>query len=667
MKRFAKVVVGLPVEGPFDYSIPDELVDFAAIGKRVWVPFKTRELVGYIVGLSDKTVLKQTRPIHSIIDEEPILDKELLELTKWISQYYFCSWGEAIQAVIPGGLKKGKSNIKQRKPSAIGQFKPTRDLKPTVQQDRALRAICNDLNTNTHHVYLLHGITGSGKTEVYLQAIGSALAQGRSSIVLVPEISLTPQAVERFKSRFQEEVAILHSRLTAGERFTEWKKIKEQKARIVVGARSAIFAPLKNIGLIVVDEEHENTYKQQDIPRYHARDVAIYRAKLSKAVVILGSATPSLESYYKAEKNIYKLARLTERIKEKDLPKVEIIDMKNEYNLKKFSIFSKILEENVRDILERGLQAILFLNRRGFSTYMHCKKCGFVLKCKNCSTTLTYHFCDKKLICHWCNYKIAPPHMCPECKSAHINYFGMGTEKVESEMHRLFLDTKIERMDTDTTRKRGSHEKILKDFQKGKIQLLIGTQMIAKGLDYPKVALVGVVSADTALHIPDFRSDERTFSLLTQVAGRAGRGHVQGKVIVQTYTPKHYCIAAASRHDYAEFYKKEILQRKSLKLPPFTHIICITVKGRNHDKTSKEASNFASLLRSVVAKAKSINKKIHITGPAPAIIPRLKMHYRWNVFIRAKDVKDARFYLKQTLKQCPRYSGVRLTIDVDPT
>jgi primosomal protein N' (replication factor Y) len=657
-KIYIDVVFGLPIKGPFTYEAPLGLADGVSVGKRVWAPFGNRRLVGYIVGLSDTPKIKKIKCIYSIIDDEPILRDDILKTAKWISEYYFCSWGEAIEAAIPTALKKGRIDIKIRHKADEEDIKPSSHLAPTPEQNKALRALWQDIDSDKHDVYLLYGITASGKTEVYLQAISRALEKNKSSIVLVPEISLTPQTIERFKSRFKDEVAVLHSRLTEAARFSEWKKIYDQKAHIVVGARSAIFAPVKNLGLIVVDEEHETSYKQQDSPRYHAREVAIKRASFNNAVVILGSATPSLESYHNAKNGIYKLLSLRQRVLDQQLPAVNIIDMRRHAKTSKaHAIFSRPLEEAVRRVLENNEQAILFLNRRGFATFMNCRKCGYVLKCKNCDVTLTYHFQDKELVCHWCNYRQKPPQVCPQCEGSYINYFGIGTEKVESEINRLFANVSTSRMDTDATVKRNSHKDILDDFRSGQTHLLVGTQMIAKGLDFPRVTLVGVISADIALHVPDFRCGERTFNLLTQVAGRAGRGEAQGRVLVQTFTPQHYAIVAASRHDYDAFFDQEIKYRRQLNLPPYAHLVIVTFISTKQYLAQKAAEVLSRLLKA---------KGLDISGPALAPSPRLRKKYRWNVILKAKSALDAVNLLKRVLPDFKKPSAVRMAVDVDP-
>lgn len=668
-KEYAEIAIGLPIAKPFHYGVPDDLKNKVEIGKRVWVPFRNRPIVGYIVGFVERPQVKDVKHILSVIDDMPILDNQLLKLTKWIGEYYYSSWGEAIQAAIPGPLKRGRTKIKPKRPLTEEAYEPTKKFKPTDQQEGALKSIFKSLSENKHDVYLLHGITGSGKTEVYLQAIEAVLKLGMSAIVLVPEISLTPQAVERFKSRHGKTVAILHSRLLESERFLEWKKLKEGTAKIVVGARSAIFAPVKNLGLIVVDEEHETSYKQEDAPRYNARDVAIMRAKLSNATVILGSATPSVETYYNAISKKYKLLRLTERIEKRQLPKVEIIDMRQEMiDTKEVKILSRALENAIADALNRKGQVMLFLNRRGFSTFINCKHCGYVVKCKYCNVSLTYHFDTKRLDCHYCNYQEPPPEVCPKCKSEYVRYFGIGTQKVESEVARLFPQCNIGRMDTDATAKRGSHKQILTDFRRGKIDILVGTQMIAKGHDFPKVMLVGVVAADTALNLPDFRASERTFNLLTQVAGRAGRGIEPGKVIIQTYNPLHYAIEKSINHDYVGFFDEEINFRRELKYPPFAHIVEINLRGRNEERVIKISHELGGILNAFSKREyfQACHESIEVVGPAPAFISKMRGRFRLNILLKGKNPKDICKLIDESLRHLRGRSAVTIAIDVDP-
>ncbi len=660
---FVEVAIPLPLDKVFHYSLSKKLEKEIEIGKRVWVPFRNKDMIGFVVGFSNISAVAKVKPIKSIIDSEPIVSKQMLELAKWISQTYLCSWGEAIGAVIPGVLKKGKTFVKVRLKEIKRKqqpYAPEEPLRLTQEQAFVLRNILDKIEKKIYRTFLLHGITASGKTEVYLQAVDRVLKKDSSSIVLVPEISLTPQTVARFTQRFGERVAVIHSRLVGSRRYEEWKKIKDGAARIVVGARSAIFSPVKNLGLIIVDEEHETSYKQEGVPRYNARDVAIQRAKVSNCPVIFGSATPSLESYYQAKKGVYELVCLTRRIEDRSLPKVKIVDMRMEFaTRKKIVMFSRMLIDALQNVIKKHQQAIVFLNRRGFSTYMNCKKCGFVLKCKRCDAILVYHFDKKSLICHYCNSKLSPPNICPKCESGYIKYFGIGTEKVESELSRLIPQARISRMDTDATAKRGSHHRILEDFKRHNVDILVGTQMIAKGLDFPKVTLVGVVNADVTLNLPDFRASERTFNLITQVAGRAGRGEEGGEVIVQTYAPHHYALLNASKHDYEKFFELEIKSRKDLKFPPFYYLIRITLRSRNESKAQKAATNLASVLKKNL-------KDIEVTGPAPAPIARVRGYYRWNILLKGKNRSIMSFSLKKALVGIRKPGGVFMAVDVDP-
>ena len=663
MLKFADIAIALPIDKTFQYKIPDNLAGEIAVGKRVFVPFGPRAVVGYVVGFSDLAEVEDLKEITGIIDKTPILTEELLKLTGWIKDNYFCSWGEAIAAAIPSGIKKGKTELGTRIKdlgAGHGEFEKTVPHEPTEEQSSALKLILESIEKHEHKTFLLHGITSSGKTEVYLQAIDSVLAKGRQAIMLVPEISLTPQTIERFVSRFGKHVAVIHSRLTPARRFLEWKKIKAGEASIVVVARSAIFSPVAYLGLVIIDEEHENTYKQDDVPRYHARDVAEERTRLNDCPLILGSATPSLEAYYKAKKGEYKLIRLTKRIEERLLPKAKIVDMRMELaTRKKISIFSKILLDAVEKTIKDGNQAIIFLNRRGFSTFVNCKKCGFVMKCKRCDTVMVYHFDTKKLICHYCNYTIQPPDICPKCRSGYIRYMGLGTEKVESELGHNFAHAHIARMDSDTTAKRGSHDRILGDFKSGDTTLLVGTQMIAKGLDFPKVTLVGIVSADITLNLPDFRASERTFGLITQVAGRAGRGEDGGEVIIQTYTPSHYAILTAAKHDYEKFYNEEIISRKELLFPPFVNLAKVTVRARNDAAAENAAKELAEAMRPELG-------EVRMGGPAPALISRMRGYYRYSIILKGKSRKELCDFLKRVLPKFRKPHGILIAVDIDP-
>ena len=666
--KYAQVILGLPIDKPFTYSIPAEFKKTIQLGQRVEVPFGQRMKIGYIVGFLNKAQVKQIKPLETVLDEVPLLDKQMLQLTRSVADYFCASWGEVIEAAHPANVRKRKRPIFIPHLRGVERFTESNQrqekLPLSPQQRRVLRVVVKSIRKREHQIFLLHGITASGKTEVYLQAIAEVLAQGRSSIVLVPEISLTPQTVERFSSRFGQKIALMHSRLLSSQRAGQWQMIKSGQAQIVIGARSAVFAPVKDLGLIVVDEEHETTYKQQDCsPRYHAREVACLRAKLARATVILGSATPSVESFYNAKCGKIKLLSLPERVTKQDLPQVNIVDMRQEIAVRKrgVNIFSRALELKLGETLRKGEQAILFLNRRGFSTFINCPKCGYTAKCKRCNVSLTYHYATKTLICHYCNYEVKPPQICPQCNASYLRYFGLGTEKVESELHRLFPQARIARMDTDATIKRDAHAKILSAFKEDRIDILIGTQMVAKGLDFPRVSLVGVVSADTALNLPDFRSGERTFNLLTQVGGRAGRGEAEGRVLIQTYVPEHYAVLASVRHDYRQFYRREIKSRQALNLPPFSHLINLTLRGPNLEKVRNVACDLSSRL-----KKKKSSKEIEVLGPAPAAISRIRGSFRWNVLLKGKTAFGLVKLLRKVVKDFKRYKGMRLSVDVDP-
>ena len=518
--------------------------------------------------------------------------------------------------------------------------------------------------------FLLHGVTGSGKTEVYLQAIAYALEKGQGAIVLVPEISLTPQTVERFKARFssgprQTLVAVLHSHLSAGERHDEWHKIRQGRARIVIGARSAIFAPVEPLGLIVVDEEHEHSYKQEEAPRYHARDVAIVRGQMEGAVVVLGSATPSLESYYNCTKGKYTLLRLPERADDKKMPVVRIVDMRQNVRPgKAVSIFSPQLKEAIAQRVERKEQVILFLNRRGYSTSLQCPLCGYVAECPNCSVSLTYHRHENKLCCHICAHVAPVPTVCPneKCRNPGIRYSGLGTQKVEATLVKLFPQARTVRMDSDALKRKEDYRRILGDFRVGKIDILVGTQMIAKGLHFPNVTLVGIIYADLALHQADFRAGERTFQLLTQVAGRAGRGDIEGEVFVQAFTPFHPAIQFARRHDFEGFYEQEMGFREQLKYPPVGRIALLTLKGRNEEKVKFSAD----YLKQELEKAVGEIKDLVIRGPAPAPLLKAETYYRYQIMLRAQRMATLSQRLAVLVRTLTLPEDVTLAVDIDP-
>ncbi|MBN1863410.1 MAG: primosomal protein N' [Victivallales bacterium] len=532
---------------------------------------------------------------------------------------------------------------------------------PTPEQACALGQIEQMIDRKTkQHTLLLHGVTGSGKTEVYLQAIKMILDRGRDAIVLVPEISLTPQTTERFRGRFGEMVSVLHSGLSDGERYDEWMRINNGRVRIVVGARSALFAPFKKLGLIIVDEEHENSYKQDEAPRYHARDVAVMRGLKENACVILGSATPSLESAHNAAKGKYLLSVLSCRVDDKLMPEMEVVDMRQEaIESGSVKVFSRLLVEEIHQRLVNGEQSIIFLNRRGYSTQLICQSCGYVARCVDCSIPYTFHKKRGCLSCHLCGAMRGAPESCPECGGKDIMYSGMGTERIESIAKKIFPSARICRMDSDTMTRRNSYEVALDDFRCGRTDILIGTQMIAKGLHFPNVTLVGIVFADLSLHMPDFRAHERTFQLLTQVAGRAGRGDVRGKVLIQTYTPYNVAIQFAVEHDYEGFFSQEMEIRKQLCYPPCGHLLIVHFHGANEGEVAKSAEHFAEGFSSFSM------GRVKVSGPGPAPVEKIKGKFRYQMIFRGHPLKDLKIKLRELALNLKKTKDVRIHIDVD--
>jgi primosomal protein N' (replication factor Y) len=548
----------------------------------------------------------------------------------------------------------------QRDPLAYRTFTPTPPLIMTQAQEQSWLKIKSEMEqSNTTKVFLLHGVTGSGKTEIYLRALAQAISLGKKAIVLVPEIALTPQTIDRFASRFPNRVAVLHSKLSAGEQFDEWQRIKNGEFDVVIGSRGALFAPQPDLGLIIIDEEHEWTYKQEEQqPRYQARDVAVKLAELTNSVVILGSATPDITSYYRAQRGEFQLLELTERISSGEpspLPKVEVVDLRRELKEGNRSIFSRSLAKAITDALNMREQVILFLNRRGTATFVQCRDCGFVMRCKRCDVALTYHAAEDELVCHRCNYRTKPPEMCPNCQSRRIKFLGIGTQKIEEEVAKTFPTARLLRWDRDVTRGKNAHEKIMNRFLAHESDILIGTQMIAKGLDIPLVTLVGVINADIGLYLPDFHSSERTFQILAQVAGRAGRGKMGGKVIVQSYTPEHYAIAAAAKHDYAGFYKQEIAFRRQQGDPPFSRLARLVYIHTNAAHCQKEAERISRLLEQ--ERDSQGLPSTTLIGPSPAFAQRVRGRFRYQIIIRSPDPIPLLYNL--TLPQ-------GWSIDIDP-
>lgn len=736
----ARVSVDLAIGKEFDYQIPASLSGAVELGCRVKVPFGKRKLLGYVTGISNESSydLKQLKPIDEVVHRIPLLTTEILELSKWLSEYYCCPLESALKSVLPVAVRKEKAKWKkqlivrlaaipnhsdvvdslterqkevlkvaeewrvlplqdlvritgatrpvinklaekgvikvaeevlERDPSAGEDVLPTKPLALNDQQSSALRAISKAIVSEICKVFLLYGVTGSGKTEVYLQAIQATLNRGRGAIVLVPEISLTPQTVERFRARFSSgktatTVAVLHSHLSEGERHDEWHKIHSGKARIVIGARSAIFAPVKELGLIVVDEEHEHSYKQEETPKYHARDVAVMRGHLEDSVVILGSATPSLESFHNASEKKYSLLRLDKRADNATLPVIRVMDLRLEKRAKKgkFSPFTLPLREAMLQRLERGEQTMLFLNRRGYSNNLMCHDCGHVVGCPRCSITLTFHQSLGRLCCHLCGYSEIAPKKCSSCGSSKIEYLGLGTERVEESLNEMFPHANITRMDSDALKKKGEFKQILSDFRVGKIDILIGTQMITKGLHFPNVTLVGIIYADLSLHIPDFRAGERTFQLITQVSGRAGRGDIEGEVFVQSYTPFHAAIQYARRHDFEGFYHQEVEFRSQLGYPPFGRMMILLIRGPEESKVEELAGLARKNLESILDGFPNLT----IAGPSPAPLAKTEDHFRYQIMLRTKNMSRLSKYISDWLVTFKLPAKIKITVDVDP-
>lgn len=741
MSMIARVALDLRLRKEFDYFVPPALEGQVRVGSRVRVPFGARSLLGAVTALLSESPHHTLRAIQKVIGEHSTIPGNVLELARWISDYYCCPLDVTLRSVMPDAvrheepgwkerltvrctgtepwpatlsarqrtilellrergsvplapfLREAKTTIttlrrleeahlvtltpeiSERDPYAHETILATQPLVLNSEQQRAFDQIRASIGPASgpqekSPVFLLHGVTGSGKTEVYLQAIAHALEQGFGAIVLVPEISLTPQTVERFKARFssgpcQTMVAVLHSHLSAGERHDEWQKIRQNRARIAIGARSAVFAPVDKLGLIIVDEEHEHSYKQEETPRYHARDVAVVRGRIEGAAVVLGSATPSMESYYNARRDKYTLLEMPTRVDDQKMPLVRVVDMRMEARREKGPpIFSRPLREQITRRLEKGEQVILFLNRRGYSSSLQCLKCGYVAGCPNCSVSLTYHRKLETLLCHICGHRTEVPRVCPDpaCRDPAIRYSGIGTEKVEETLAKIFPQARIARMDSDTLKRKEDYRRRLGDFRTGKIDILVGTQMIAKGLHFPNVTLVGIIVADLALHLPDFRAGERTFQLLTQVAGRAGRGDVEGEVVVQAFTPFHPAIQYARRHDYLGFYDQEIEFRAQLEYPPVGRLAMLTFRGRNDEKVALCAVE----IRKELDRQFPGESDVTICGPAPAPLVKAEGYFRHQIMLRAKRMVKLSRKLAEIQERLRMPEDVLLAIDIDP-
>ncbi|WP_159887069.1 primosomal protein N' [Paenibacillus puerhi] len=634
-------------------------------------PDDLSQLDGWIAELPDRAA--KQKEVLRYLREHP----GPVRLTELLTRLHMTA--SAVKGLAEKGWIRLEDVEVQRDPYAARTFRPTTPLPLTPEQQGVYDRIRSAVLSRERKVFLLHGVTGSGKTEVYLQSIQTCLEEGREAIVLVPEISLTPQMVERFKGRFGNQVAVLHSRLSNGERYDEWRKITRREVSVVIGARSAIFAPFSNIGLIMIDEEHESTYKQEESPKYHARDVAIARAREHGASVVLGSATPSLESMYRTsveaarlateERPAFELLSMPSRVEGRPLPPVRIVDMREELKNGNRSMFSRDLYKAIEERLHKKEQIVLLLNRRGYATFVMCRTCGYVAQCPHCDISLTYHQSSRALRCHYCGYAEREASLCPECGSEHIRHFGTGTQRVEEELGKLFPGIRVIRMDVDTTSEKGSHEKWLTLFRNRQADVLLGTQMVAKGLDFPYVTLVGALAADSVLNLPDFRAAERSFQLLTQVAGRAGRHHLPGEVFVQTYTPEHYSIIHASRHDYMSFMRKEMLMRKLHNYPPFHQLVLVTLSHEQVQLLIRSGEALAARLKSLAQELPKDTEEMEVLGPVASPISRIKDRYRFQCMIKYRGenpiaglVRQAASVLDETVKQ----HKLIVSIDVDP-
>lgn len=707
------------IDRVFDYSVPDCFLDKIKLGIRVKVPFGKMELEGFVVEVKDSSDI-EVKDILDVIDDEAILNSELLELGKKMQEDTLATLISCYQIMLPKALKAKngqvinkkfdtyyylnkdivcygklstsqekiinlcmekeyvlrkelvdislsslntliKKNILLEKKLEHYRLSYNEKIEPKKELTNDQKSVVDEVLANTGYFpYLLFGVTGSGKTEVYMELIEDALNKGKTSIVLVPEISLTPQMVLRFQKRFGDNIAAIHSALSDGEKYDEWRRIVKGEAKIVIGARSAIFAPLNNIGMIIIDEEHSDSYKQDDSnPRYNAKDIALLRGKYHNCPVIMGSATPSLEVFARAKKGVFKLLELPNRINGKSLPHINIVDM-NEMISKTKGHFSPVLLEAISARLLKNEQIILLLNRRGYSSFVTCKNCGYTFKCPNCDITLTYHKSSRTLRCHYCGYGTKVYDTCPECHEKSINDLGVGTEKVEEELNKLFPESKILRMDFDTTSRKGMHEKMIKAFKNHEYDILLGTQIVSKGLDFDNVTLVGVINADTSLNIPDFRSSETTFSLLAQVAGRAGRSDKEGEVIIQTFNPEHYAIQYTKKHDYLGFYNREMSIRRELKYPPYYYICYVKISGKDNKYIYEESLKITKLFH---------NKLINmiILGPSPCTIFKLNNIYRYGIILKYKKDEDLREVLNKVIEHYKDNRNIKIDVNFNPS
>lgn len=649
---YIEIVIDRPIENTYTYRVPSELTKYARIGIRVLIPFGrgNKPETAYIIAVSDIKPEYKTKDIIGVVDDEPVFTKYEIELAKWMSSYYICSLGEALATIVPK-----ESDTKETDFSAGVDRKSL--LKLNTEQEYALKTISKSINNNIFETYLLHGVTGSGKTEVYRHLAKKVADKGKYTLILVPEIALTPQNIIRFTEIFGNDVAVIHSKISPKEKSYNYMRILNGEVKVVLGARSAIFSPSKNLGLIIIDEEHETSYKSGDTPRYNAKQVAYKICRDKKIPLVLGTATPLIETYYNADCGSFKLIKMVERHSSHYEQDIKVVDLKTETDS---IVFSNVLLDNINDRLNKKEQVLIFLNRRGFSNFVICKECSATIECPNCGIAFTYHKYGHQLSCHYCGYTIKPPSFCPSCNSDKLKYVGFGTEQIEGKLRDVFPSAVIERMDVDTTRRKNAYDKIADKMRKGKIDILVGTQMIAKGIHFPNITLVGVILADVALNIPDFRASERTFSLLTQVSGRAGRGESKGKVIIQTFNPDHYAIRHALAQDYESFYKEEINNRKTFGWVPFNRLIRLVMRGTNLDIVIQEVNKLSKALK------KQKSKSVSILGPSSCPIEKINRNYRYQIILSSKKVVNMLSLAKYSKELFRKNRKVYLEIDVDP-
>ncbi len=699
----------------FDYKVDDNIKNDIKIGIRVEVPFGKQTLEGFVLHIKDYSDVDNLKSVIRVIDSDVVLNKELIELGKVMKENTLATLISCYQVMLPRALKAKKKNNITKKYDTYYKLVKNIDYKfnlsqqkiidcfnnnPLVKRDELLKIspsslktlvnkkilveekiehyrieynkknsnikvltptqekVVEEVNLNRSDVYLLHGVTGSGKTEVYIKLISKVISNGKTAIMLVPEISLTPQMISRFSEVFGSRIAAIHSALSEGEKYDEWRRINRGEADIVIGARSAIFAPLNNLGIIIIDEEHSDSYKQDTNPRYNAKDIAIVRSKTNNCPVVMGSATPSLEAFARAKKGVYKLLSMPNRINGKDLPDVTLIDMNIEAKKSKLHISTPLLN-SIKEVIDNNNQVILLLNRRGYSSFVTCKNCGYTFKCPNCDITLTYHKTSNTLRCHYCGYGTKVYKECPECHEEAVSNLGVGTEKIEEELKELVPNAKVLRMDFDTTSRKGMHEKMISSFKKHEYDILLGTQIVAKGLDFENVTLVGVINADTSLNIPDFRSSENTFSLLSQVSGRSGRSNKKGNVIIQTFNPEHYAIKYTKTHDYIGFYNHEMTIRKALKYPPYYYICYLKISSKDYDIASIEANKIKKSLERNL-------KNTIILGPSVANIFKMNNIYRYGIILKYKYEENLYKTLNILVEHYRNNNKVNIDIDFNP-